>query len=251
MKMDETSTAAYLCVALEAALASTYPGLVVSVLGSGALVEGCIELRQDSVIFENFLISITVDHDYPETQPVCREVGGRIPKNAEHHTNSDGTLCLGVPEELWLQMDGTFEIKRFIDSCLIPFLIGVSCKLNGEPWPFGERAHGARGTAEFYGEHFGTDDPSRVLDMIELLSAPIVRGHWPCPCGSGAVLRRCHRKALLDLRERGLPISLLRSSAVQVARLVQERTGTQVAEFRKLAMTMKRIDKNLDRLEAA
>lgn len=249
--MDENSTPVNLRADLEAALASAYPGLVVSVLGSGALIEGCIDVRQGGVIFESFLISITVDQDYPETQPVCREVGGRIPKNPEHHTNGDGTLCLGVSEELWLQMDGVFEINRFIDTCLVPFLIGVSCKLKGEKWPFGERAHGARGTAEFYGEHFGTDDPSRVLEIIELLAAPIVRGHWPCPCGSGAVLRRCHRKTLLDLRERELPISLLRSSATRVARHVQERTNVQVAELRKLVMTMKRIDKNLNRLKAA
>jgi hypothetical protein len=249
--MDENSTRDNLCVALEAALASAYPGLVVSVLGCCALIEGCIDLRQGGVIFESFLISVTVDEDYPEKQPVCREIGGRIPKNPEHHTNRDGTLCLGVPEELWLQMDGVFEINRFIDTCLVPFLIGVSCKLKGEPWPFGERAHGTRGTADFYGEHFGTDDPSRVLDIIELLAAPIVRGHWPCPCGSGAVLRRCHRKALLDLRERELPISLLRSSAAHVARLVQERTNIQVAELRELAMTMKRIDENLNRVKAA
>jgi hypothetical protein len=234
-----------LSATLEGALAVPYPGLVVTRNGEGALIEGTVDLHHNNVSFGSFLVTIQVDHDYPETQPVCREIGGRIPRNPDHHTNGNGTLCLGVPEEIWMRMNGVFEIKAFIDTCLVPFLIGAACKLSGGTWPHGERGHGAVGIVEFYAERFGTHDPSRVLDVIAMLSEPVVRGHWPCPCGSGEVLRRCHRTAVLEMRAQGLPSTLLGSSAIHVLKLVQATTDLQAAELRKLAMTMKRIDKNL------
>jgi hypothetical protein len=76
-------------------------------------------------------------------------------------------------------------------------------------------------------------------------ASPVVRGHWPCPCGSGAVLRRCHRATVLNLREQRRPQKLLGLSAARGLKIVQASTNLQVAELRRLAVIVKRIDKNL------
>lgn len=241
MVAEPTTT---LCATLQATLAG-YPGLSVRQAGDVVLIEGIFDVRCGDAVIDTFLISIEVDGEYPKKQPVCREVGGRIPATAEHHMNANGTMCLGVPEDIWSRMQGTFEINSFIESCLRPFLIGASCKLRGEPWPFGERAHGAAGIVEFYGERLGTLDESRVLDIIAMVSAPHVRGHWQCPCGSGRVLRRCHQAELLELRERAIPRQLLEASAAYVAQIVRQRADRQIAEMQRLVATMKRIEKNL------
>jgi hypothetical protein len=61
-------------------------------------------------------------------------------------------------------------------------------------WRFGERSHGAKGIVEAYADVLEVcPKAAEVLYLLRLLSQEWPKGHWQCPCGSGRLLRRCHR----------------------------------------------------------
>ena len=227
--------------AVEELLSQKHPGLSIRAINNGAVVEGVVVLRSADMPFESFLVRIDLDDIPPKQQPRVFEIGGRIPKQDTHHVSSDGSLCVGVPEEIWLLLDGRFEIVRFIDDVVAPYLIGVACMLRGEAWPFGERSHGAAGICEFYGERFGTKEPAHVLDIIEVLLAKAPKGHWPCPCGSGNVIRKCHHKELSELRARRVPADILQRSANVVARALMAEVAGRIGELERIAGKMRRM----------
>jgi hypothetical protein len=113
--------------------------------------------------------------------------------------NDDGTLCLAVVEEMWIKWNGKFDITNFLEGPVRTFLIGNSLVQNGKAWPHGERSHGAAGVCEFYQETVGIGEPEQVLRLLGYLSKDRIKGHWPCPCGSGSKLRNCHRVSILQL----------------------------------------------------
>src|SRR5262249_36997349 len=112
-----------------------------------------------------------------------------------------GALCLGFPAELWVLLRGDFSLGTFITRAIVPYLIGNSLVEEGKPWPFNESSHGPLGGLEFYERFIGSKDPSIVGQFLVDLMSGKVRGHWPCPCGSGLVLRKCHGEAARELRQ--------------------------------------------------
>lgn len=227
---------------IEEVLRSKYPGLTARSTESGVTIEGVLQLRREGVPFESFLLEIQLAQDPYSRQPKVFEIGGRIPRLNANHINKEGSLCVGVAEEVWLLLSGRYEIERYIDEVLEPYLLGVVCKLRGEEWPFGERSHGAPGICEFYGEHFGTKEPTRVLEIIEVLLADAPKGHWPCPCGSGLVVRKCHRQQLAELRERKIPTQILMSTVTHIGNLImQDGPDGQIEELRRIAARMQRM----------
>jgi hypothetical protein len=81
------------------------------------------------------------------------------------------------------------------------FLIGNTLVEQGEKWPHGERSHGADGILEHFGELIGTSQPITVAKLLLDLVNEKVRGHWACPCGSGQIIRNCHKDAIETLRK--------------------------------------------------
>ena len=157
---------------------------------------------EDGIAIDNFLIAIELPASYPIGIPVVRELGGRIPNHPDFHVFANGTLCLGLPEELWLQYGGRFELKQYLEGPLRSYFLGICEKLAGRPWPFGEWPHGVPALIEFYGKLIGTEEISCVIALVEMLSNASLKGHWKCPCGSGKELRQCHGDALRDLHAR-------------------------------------------------
>ncbi|MGA7323550.1 MAG: hypothetical protein WBX25_03460 [Rhodomicrobium sp.] len=177
------------------------------------MIEGAVQVEHNGICFESFFVQINLTDGYPLESPKVFEVGGRIPRNSEHHINPDGSLCLGVPEELWLEMQGHFEIGAFIEHLLTPFLIGVSEKLRTGQWPGPERPHGAAAICEFYGAYIGCSSPPQVMELLQLLlQKKELKGHWLCPCGSGQILRRCHGQLVRTLASKGLPPQIVAKS---------------------------------------
>ena len=70
----------------------------------------------------------------------------------------------------------------------------------GQPWPFGQWAHGARGVFQFYRELLHTSDLGVMTTYLDYLAAKKVKGHWPCPCRKGKKLRDCHFEQIKELR---------------------------------------------------
>jgi hypothetical protein len=159
--------------------------------------------------------------------PSVWETGGRIPREMDRHVFVDGSLCLGAPLALWIQLRGDHSIERVIDGPLRSFLIGNSLVEEGEPWPHGERAHGAAGLLEHLGELIGTSDPQAVGRFLIKLLDKKVRGHRLCPCGSGLIIRKCHKDGVGMLQK--APARLLMDAFEAIAKHLEARQQSAAA----------------------
>ncbi len=148
---------------------------------------------------DEYEVAIIIPEDYPDTPPVVKETGGRIPKH--FHLNPDGTLCLGTPLEVKRKFGEEHSLLGFVENLLIPFLYSHSFKQEYGEMPFGELSHGIEGILESYEEVFGVNDDFAVLGFLRILADDNYRGHMPCPCGSDAKLRNCHGRLLVELKE--------------------------------------------------
>ena len=72
----------------------------------------------------------------------------------------------------------------------------------GEPWPYGQWAHGAKGVFQYYRELLETSDLRVITTYLDYLASKKVKGHWDCPCKSGKKLRDCHFGQIKDLRDK-------------------------------------------------
>ena len=197
---------------LKQALKVRHPTLHVFLDNGAAIVKGTYAV--DGIGTDRYSLEIILPHDYPHSLPHVREVAGRIPRIQDRHVNPEGTLCLGVPEQLWMELKGDCSVTAVLDGPIRNFLIGNGLCEMGEPWPFGERPHGGEGILEFYKEQLETDDPAKVFNFIRALAKGSMRGHWLCPCGSGKILRKCHHSTWVSLRS--LPKAVLESSATHI-----------------------------------
>jgi len=66
-------------------------------------------------------------------------------------------------------------------------------------------------------------DPVVLLDLLYALTKERVRGHWKCPCGSGAIIRKCHKDEVNELRS--VPRDVIASSFVTIFEALKKSTG--------------------------
>ncbi len=172
------------------------------------LLSGAVDFEASAdgleTITDSFDIELTIPHVFPHRLPRAKEVGGRIGTDYEH-LNPDGTLCLGVPIE---QRRVFFEqptLLGFVNKLLIPYLYGYCFWSKHDHHPFGEAAHGHEGILHHYIDTLGLRDPLAALAVICFLFEHGYRGHHPCPCGSGQIVRACHGPALRALHDHHTP----------------------------------------------
>jgi len=132
--------------------------------------------------------------------PTVREIGGRIPRVADRHTESNGDACLFIPEEAAVHFPSGSTLLAFLQGPVNSFFVSQLHFEEFGTWPFGEWGHGTEGTLEFYALKTGFSEPRIILAFIDYLKRDELKGHWPCPCGSGEILRRCHRDKVTALR---------------------------------------------------
>lgn len=212
-----------LLMAMQAETRSAYPHLHFCVRGQVVYVTGSFPIRQDSVEIDRFLVEIQLPFDFPRGIPRVREIGRRIPRIADRHMYSDGTACLFVDED-WIiaNPEGT-DWLTFLKGPVRNFFIGQCLVEAGAGWPFGERSHGAKGILECYTELTGANDLCIAYNYLQTLSKKKVKGHWPCPCGSGMKIRDCHKLAIYSLRQR-IPHQVFQNS---LSHIRQELQGKQ------------------------
>lgn len=203
--------------AIQIALAHAHPMLALISEAATPIVEGILQIRRDSICLESFLVRVEFAQLATEL-PRAFEIGGRIPRKSDFHVNPDGSLCLGVPEQLWIEIGGTVEVVPFIDGPVSTFLLGASHKLRVGTWPHGERSHGSAGICEFYSDYVGTKKPSNVLALLRALQQGNDDRRATCVCGSGKLLRHCHSDRIQSLRSRNIPTAMLRRSIAAIER---------------------------------
>jgi hypothetical protein len=204
---------------LTAELRAAYPDLHIYQEGCRILVRGSFPIAHDGTVLDRYLIEVELPDDYPASIPVVREIGGRIPRTYDYHIiNEQGEACLFLPEQRWWVYPPGTTFVKFLNGPVRHFFLGQSLVRRGEPWPFGEWGHGAKGTLEFYAELLGTSDLDTLRRYVEYLTQKHIKAHWSCPCGSGTQLRYCHIDQLRELRMK-IPKSVARQSAIRLALL--------------------------------
>lgn len=182
-------------------LQNVYPDLVIVFEDGKYLIQGLIQFRAEfmgNLIEESFLIEVEVLASYPQTLPIARELGGRIP--SKFHKLADGALCLGAPLAMKISFSKEPTLLSFFENMIIPYLYSFSYfENNKNEFPYGELEHGAKGIISYYMELFEVKSADTVLNILYHLSFKKVRGHLPCPCGSSLKIRNCHGPMLLNL----------------------------------------------------
>ncbi|MBT2292132.1 hypothetical protein J7E73_23955 [Paenibacillus albidus] len=178
-----------------------FPDLVLIPADHRYFIRGTLEFRAEFMgeeVKESFLIEIELLTTYPQSLPIVKELGGRIP--ASFHRFNDGSLCLGAPLALRISFSKAPTLLGFIKELVIPYLYTFSYyKTNNHEFPYGELEHGAKGIFKYYKELFQVDSDGRVLEILYRLSFNKIRGHLPCPCGSKFRARDCHGSMFIEL----------------------------------------------------
>lgn len=191
---------------MRAELQAVYPNLHFYPQGDRVLVRGTLPILHEGEELDRYAVEIVLLADYPNVLPLVFEVGGRVPRDADHHINREtGEACLFVPDEQWRVCPPEMGFLEFLNGPVRSFFLGQSLFRSTGEWPFGQRSHGAEGIREYYEELLGIHDILVILAYLECLSRPKLRGHWPCPCGSGKKLRDCHRSRVQELRDKISP----------------------------------------------
>lgn len=183
---------------------TAYSDIRIGVDDGVVFARGSFPVADSDDILDRFLIELEFPKDYPDSVPILREVGGRIPWHEDRHTNRTGEACPIIPEEWLVRLDRD-SILEFLGGPVRNFFIGQILVEHGKPWPFGERPHGVPGLVEFYGELIGTTDKAAVRRFLDYLGKETVKGHWECPCGSGKRLRNCHLEMFRSAQQRIAP----------------------------------------------
>lgn len=205
-------------------LVEKYPTLHARKVGGTVVVKGTLGVSHEGVEVDRYSLEFKLPTDYPKSLPTVWETAERIPREMDRHIYpATGALCLGVAEELWLAMNGDFSLDRVLDIPVRNFLIGNSLVEQGQEWPSGDRSHGTRGILEFYAGLLGVKDERSLLRFLVPYLRGKVKGHWPCPCGSGNILRRCHTDDMKQLNR--LPHGLI----IHTAELLLERLKREKA----------------------
>lgn len=208
---------------LERVLRSSYPTLHAFTEDRVCIVRGSYPVMDAGQVVDRYDLEIALPIDYPASLPRVWETGGRIPREPDRHVFQEpGCLCLGVPLALWMQLKGDFSLPTVLDIPVRNFLIGNSLVERGEPWPHGDRSHGVDGVLEFYGDLLGTSDPMAIARFLLALVKEKVRGHWPCPCGSGKIIRNCHKEAVQALRD--VPREVVAQTGCMILEEIQRET---------------------------
>jgi hypothetical protein len=163
-------------------------------------IEGTILMRKqykEVPLIEEYTIRIEISKEYPKNLPKVYETSSKIPKGF-NHINYDGSLCLGVENELYLKFEKNPTLLYFIDELVCGYLYSAKFFDKFGVYPIGERSHGPAGVLESYKERFNLNNDNNVLSMLDaIIKTNIYRGHAPCPCGSGLKIRNCKHKHVL------------------------------------------------------
>ncbi|MCK9274652.1 MAG: SEC-C domain-containing protein [Syntrophales bacterium] len=170
-----------------------------------ALVNGIYRLSiPDSQRYIDYRIAILLPDNYPRDFPRMYCNDEKLPiGNIDRHIMTDGSACLGVNAEISQKWRAKPRIVFFLDEIVAPFLVWQAYyDTHGQPPPWGQRSHYAKGIFEYYTELLHGEVDWNIKDFMELLARKNdPKGHEKCPCGSGRRLRECHAELIKHVRQ--------------------------------------------------
>jgi len=198
-----------------------YPKLRLFIEGDHVVARGMYPVLDDDrqTVLDEYNIEIVFPEEYPERTALLREVGARITAGPDAHMGGDRVACVLVEEE-WLLRPDHASLRAFLAGPVREYFLWQSLVAAGKAAPWRARPHGLDGVFEVYGEWCGTSDRAAIRRYLDYLTLKKVKGHLPCPCGSGQRLRNCHQEHLLRLRSQ-----ITRKVAALALQRVKSETG--------------------------
>jgi hypothetical protein len=128
-----------------------------------------------------------------------------------HFNQTDSAACVCSPLETDEFLTPRFDLRRFLEELVIPFLYGQLFFDKYRRWPWPDYAHGATGLLESYFRN----DSDKTVECLQALSQDSswskikaalmkdkkLKGHMPCFCTRADHIRRCHPDAWRGLRK--------------------------------------------------
>lgn len=180
------------------------------------VVEGWLEFSLEppglECVQDRYSIRVEVPLGPTERAPEVFETGRRIPRDADHHVNPNGALCLGSPWRVRQLLGCPASLVKLIDLCVVPFLYAASWREQGNMgYPFAELPHGRAGLLDDYSAILGLKQPAAVLQALEALARHRRDANKRrCPCGCRLRLGRCPYRFTLDHLRKGVSRSFFR-----------------------------------------
>ena len=199
-------------------LLNAWPSLrrVPSTRADATVLEGRLEFVLEPPGFppigDCYSVRIEVPLGPTDSVPEVFETGRRIPRDADHHVNPNGALCLGSPWRVQQLLGRPVSLVALVERCVIPFLYAASWREQGnEGYPFAELPHGRAGLLDDYSAILGVEGSAAVLQALETLARrPREANKLPCPCGCGVRLGRCRYRYVLHNLRQGMKRSSFR-----------------------------------------
>lgn len=194
------STNPELFVSEQRFISSNHPDMHFMIEDGVVLLIGTLHISTNvdgKSIAGDYMLKLVFPRNYPKMYPVVYDLNNSIPKN--FHTNPDKTLCLTTPIETSEIFFRNNSLENFINSLLIPYLIGYLYYRDYKVMPYGERLHGIDGKLEYYKEKFNTEKNTSIIKFLQIAVKKNVRGHQLCPCGSNKRIRDCHATEVKSL----------------------------------------------------
>ncbi len=147
-----------------------------------------------------FEIEVRIPKQYPEILPEVIELQGKVVSNYEH-LNNDGTFCLAVPIAEQLAFKKEPNLLGFVNNLVVNYLYSYCYWQQYGEYPFDDSPHGIEGFVDYYEKLFEAELSPELFVGIERIMKHGYRGHHPCPCGSGKIVRKCHKQVVMDLAQ--------------------------------------------------
>lgn len=200
------------------ALAKACPLLRLAVVGPELRLNSVYSLKEECVIAHGvyglfvpgmtreieYGIALTLPNDYPKRPPIMFCNDPKLPiGEIDRHILSEGQACLGVNAEVSMRWRRAPRIVAFLEDLVAPFLAWQAYyDAYKEAPPWGERSHSSQGILEFYADLINRSPDLHVIGFMQLLARKNKpKGHEICPCGSGELLRNCHRDKIYEIRQ--------------------------------------------------
>lgn len=207
-----TSVTARSLEALDRQVHARYSSLRVLLRDGVPVLTGFFPVEHEGAVLDRFAIEGYFPHGLG-SPPAILEIDGRIPRTVDRHVFTNGVICVEVPELTLVR--GDYSLVPYLEGPVHNYFLGQCLVESGKPWPYGEWSHGKTGLLEAYGEILGVHDEASIRRYLDCLSRHGLKGHWPCPCGTGKRVRDCHLGVLRGLRAR-VPLAIARMALARL-----------------------------------
>lgn len=162
-------------------------------------LKGMFQIDRPKGPVDAYEVRIEFPEDFPLSPPWVFETAGRLPREIDRHVLSDGHACLEV-WPVWRAQNPTATVRTVLNGPVRNFFLSQSVFQSSGKWPFGEYAHGDAGKREALRDVLrasSTEDKDLLWRAYALVNPP--RRQNTCPCGSGRLYRKCHRREILEV----------------------------------------------------